>query len=227
MRTLVIGDIHGCINTFNNLLDRVNYSNDDRLILLGDYIDRGKHSFEVIKKIQELQSNNSNVYAIRGNHEDMLLNWYFSEFQYDKENNWDIWKSNGAIETVKSFRFNKSTIDDVIDWIVDLPVYVEGKKNIFVHAGIGKEDNLNEMSEYDFIWSRKFYSGNKIGKNVVFGHTPVENPIFDLDYKLIGIDTGCVFGFRLTCAIFDDDENFVRFEFENCVDEKFEVKERV
>lgn len=207
----VIGDIHGCINTLNALLDRINYCKDDTLIFIGDYIDRGKNSYEVVKKVQELQLDNENVIALRGNHEQMLLDWFFSEYQYDKEYAWKLWKYNGGMETVKSFRQNNITIEDEIEWFRSLKVYYEDDYNFYVHAGIGKSNDVKNMDLNDFIWSREFNPGTLINKNVVFGHTPLNNPYFDNNKKLIGVDTGCVFGFNLTCAQFDRNYNLLGF----------------
>ena len=215
--TYVIGDIHGCINTLNNLLNKIDYNKNDQLIFVGDYIDRGKYSYEVIKRIQELQSNN-NVIALRGNHEQMLLDWFCSEYQYDKEYNWKLWKMNGGMETVKSFKHNNALIENEIKGFKSLKFYYEDDRNFYVHAGIEKSNNVKNMMSDNFLWIREFNPGTLIGKNIIFGHTPLKDTYFDEKKKLIGIDTGCVFGFNLTCAQFDDKLNFVRFIQEKCID---------
>ena len=73
MRALVISDIHGCLNEFLELLDLVDYqAGKDRLILLGDYVDRGPKSKEVVQKVMDL-AKNDNVVVLRGNHDQRIV----------------------------------------------------------------------------------------------------------------------------------------------------------
>lgn len=72
-RILMISDIHGCVDPFNKLLDSISYiPSDDKLILLGDYVDRGPQSKETVERVRELV-NNYNVIALRGNHDQRLV----------------------------------------------------------------------------------------------------------------------------------------------------------
>ena len=67
MNTYVISDIHGCYEEFITMLDKIGFSGADRLILAGDYVDRGKDSFRMLKWLEQRPEN---VYAIRGNHDE-------------------------------------------------------------------------------------------------------------------------------------------------------------
>ena len=86
MRRFAISDIHGCIKTFKTLVDRIEFSKEDTLYLLGDYIDRGPDSKGVIDHIWKIQEEGYRVHCLRGNHEQMLLEelknikfWYQGE----------------------------------------------------------------------------------------------------------------------------------------------------
>lgn len=74
MKTIIIGDIHGCFTEFTELLEKCEIGSEDRLILLGDLMDRGPKSREVFEKVCELkESMGDRFYLVRGNHEEMLL----------------------------------------------------------------------------------------------------------------------------------------------------------
>ena len=96
-RIIAIGDIHGCYHTLMNILDRVKYDkNKDTIIFLGDYIDRGKHSYEVVSYLISLQKEvgKDRCVCLLGNHEDMALS--------DEYN----WIRNGGKHTKKSYYKN-------------------------------------------------------------------------------------------------------------------------
>lgn len=92
MNRYVISDIHGCFLTFQELLSKIGFSKSDELILLGDYINRGKRSKEVLDTIIELQSQDYQITALRGNHEDMV----FDSLELEE------WTA-GEAETLRSF----------------------------------------------------------------------------------------------------------------------------
>ena len=209
MRTVVIGDIHGCYNELEQLLldlesNQVYNKNTDRLIFLGDYIDRGKDSKKVVRFIRSLQRDNENVIALKGNHEDMCVNYY----KYGRLD----WKINGANKTIKSYHGHKELRRD-LNWMEHLPLYYEDEHFIYVHAGIDANKPMSEQSNYHLLWVREpfLWSTTKQDKRVVFGHTPSQlaiesdKPYYTLADN-IGIDTGCVFGGKLTALIIDDDK---------------------
>jgi serine/threonine protein phosphatase 1 len=220
MRTLVISDIHGCYQEFMELLNKVQYNaKEDQLILLGDYMDRGPDSKPVILKVAELVQNGA--IAIRGNHDDLFLRY----LNLPKDNDLRVmYFQNGGMETIKSFiptivdkpiyfekyikwaEFIKEEYRNIVHFLTGLPLYYEGEKHIFVHAGINPFlYDWKKSSRQDFLWNREpFLSNNHEQKKiVVFGHTPTINlqnspdPYFNS--LKIGIDGGCCFGYQLNC----------------------------
>lgn len=209
MRTIVVGDIHGCYNELKELIvelkTKKEYNKDtDRLIFIGDYIDRGRDSDKVIKYIRELQRDNDKVIALKGNHEDMCVNYY----KYREDN----WKYNGGNATIKSFHGHKQLMQN-LTWMENLPLYYEDDYFVYVHAGIDVDKPLDKQSNYDLLWVREsfIYNPKKFNKRVVFGHTPTQSltgkdkPCFTYTDN-IAIDTGCVYGGKLTALIIEDDK---------------------
>lgn len=219
MRKLVIGDIHGCYDEFNELLSKMNYiPAEDQLILLGDYCDRGFKSKEVIERVRRLvQQGNGKVIALRGNHDQLFI-----DAMEHNEN--AIWIENGGLYTIKSYvgkdwfkaGFNYSEYNKAkafikmyyqhhIDFLRSLPLYNEDDRHLFVHAGIDPthSGDLQSHPEKHFIWGHKQFLGsdNLINKTIVFGHIPTirihhSTNIWFGDGK-IGIDGGCCFGYQL------------------------------
>lgn len=210
IKTIVIGDIHGCYTELKDLITSLEtdgkYNKDtDKLIFLGDYIDRGDNSKLVIEFIRNLQKDNNNVIALMGNHEDMILDYF-----YGIDN---CWTYNGHTETLKSYEgFNEQLIED-IEWIRNLPLYHEDEHFIYVHAGIDVDKTMQEQNKNTLLWIREPFIMNKkkYSKRVVFGHTPTigingsDLPMYT-DTNNIGIDTGCVYGGALTALIIENGE---------------------
>src|SRR4051812_26027312 len=104
-RTFAIGDVHGCALTLKELLlDELKIEKQDEIYFLGDYIDRGSRSKEVIDFILGLKKENYKINTLRGNHEQLFIDSdeSFSDF--------DNWIRNGGIATLESFgisRFNE------------------------------------------------------------------------------------------------------------------------
>lgn len=228
MRKIVVGDIHGCYSELKILIEELKakgkYNHkQDRLIFLGDYIDRGDDSREVIKYVRELERENKNVIALMGNHEDMLLEYF--------DNGSRSWLYNGYQTTIDSYKgYDEEFLDDIY-WMNNLPLYFEDDNFIYVHAGINKSLPTEKQSKDTLLWIREaFYRNKKRNKKtVIFGHTPTElmvnrkhtdsiydKPLFN-DDNSIGIDTGCVFGGMLTALIINNDK----------VEEYYQVKKGV
>jgi serine/threonine protein phosphatase 1 len=228
MRTIVIGDIHGCYDELKELIATLEREceydkNTDKLIFLGDYIDRGDNSRLVIEYIRNLQKDNKNVIALMGNHEDMLL-------QYLDDGNPD-WQWNGYLATMKSYEdfegnFQSGVFKSDVEWIRSLPLYHEDKHCIYVHAGIDPYKPMKKQNRNTLLWVRDnfIYSNKKYHKTVIFGHTPTANiseewmPVRTYNNN-IDIDTGCVYGGALTALILEDGEvdGFYRTESKNQV----------
>ena len=211
MRTIAISDVHGCYNELKELIKTLEEEgkynkNTDRLIFLGDYIDRGKDSRLVIKYIRELQEYNDNVIALMGNHEDMLL-----DYLCDRS---ESWVYNGHMTTLNSYDgFDKQFGDDIV-WMENLPLYFEDEHFIYVHAGIDPSKPMEMQKKNTLLWVREdfIYDETECDKRVIFGHTPTMNlnggskPVMTYGNGNIDIDTGCVYGGALTALIINDDE---------------------
>jgi len=200
-RTFVTSDIHGCFSEFAELLDKMggNYKKD-RLIILGDYIDRGPQSFEVVKTVLDLQQmfGSKHIILLRGNHEQMAVDYY-----ENGDTSWDF-NENGA--TIDSFIRNQDDVRYYLDFFRQLPVIYQDDDAIYVHAGINPARDLDKQREYDLLWIREnFYKSRRtFPKTVIHGHTPTlftsRNDYPEILPDRICIDTGCVYGGSL-CGV--------------------------
>ena len=130
MSRYAITDIHGCANTFKEMLAKLNFSKRDKLYLLGDYIDRGPDSKGVLDLIMNLQSTGHKVFCLKGNHEEKML---LSRHDINQNRNWLTW---GGKETLESFGVEK--INDIdnkyLEWMAALPNIIELPDYVLVHA---------------------------------------------------------------------------------------------
>lgn len=218
IKTLVISDIHGCLAQFDDLLKLAEYNPDkDKLILLGDYIDRGLRSKDVVNKVRQLKKDYG-VIALKGNHDQMMVN----AFRLGEDG---LWLNNGGVTTVQSYvgsdlfdegfdwsvylrakKLMSENFMDHIDFLENLSLFHEDDKHIFVHAGINPlYPDWKKQPESDFYWIRdSFYkNGTNLKKTVVFGHTPTEylHGVSDVWFgdRKIGIDGACAYGRQLNC----------------------------
>lgn len=207
-RTFCVGDIHGCSKELNILLDHLRISNglcqQDLVIFLGDYIDRGPNSREVVSSLINFKKLFPRTIFLRGNHEDTFLDYVGLGGSYG----W-AWLSNGGAQLLASYGISlgasKEEIlrlipEEHIAFFRKLDFGVELDNYIVVHAGINPNRAIHQQISEDLLWIRdKFiYSPHKLGKPVIFGHTIFESLFLDLPYK-IGIDTGLVYGNSLSC----------------------------
>jgi serine/threonine protein phosphatase 1 len=205
MKIYAFGDIHGEFFKLKALIDRVLPDKDSTLVFLGDYIDRGKYSFEVIEYLIEL-SNKYNCVFLEGNHENMFMD-YMSGI-HEK-----IFIYNGGTTTIKSYYKNGFSIlnnkyylerrmpKKHVVFFRSLKKYYETEDYIFVHAGIHPGTPLENMPDDILLWDRAFhYMEHYKGKTVVFGHTPSTFPMNE-EHRIC-IDTGACFDIygSLTCV---------------------------
>jgi serine/threonine protein phosphatase 1 len=207
-RLFAISDIHGCFNTFYDLVvNTLSITRSDKLVLLGDYIDRGPFSREVIDFIIDLRNNDFNVVPLAGNHEAMIVGAF-----RDPEI-LPIWLLNSGLSTLQSLQVKSvNDIDEkYISFLTGLNYYENEGDNIFVHAGFN--DNVSDpfSDNYEMVWhSRPVYSNPVFrNKRIIHGHRPktidyVKNMISGRS-QVIPIDTGCVYdeedGFGYLSAI--------------------------
>jgi len=192
-RTFVFGDIHGCYLTFRALFEQCKIEEQDPIYLLGDYIDRGLSAKQTLDYIFNLIENGYKIHALRGNHEQMLLDSLKSS-EIDS-----IWRySNGGNFTLASFGVHSPAQipEKYIEWINSLPFYYELEKFVMVHAGLNfHRDNPFEDTEA-MLWTRdRYYDKSKLDKRIIIGHTPTPlNIIKDsLNQNIIFLDGGCVY----------------------------------
>jgi serine/threonine protein phosphatase 1 len=195
-RLFAISDIHGCFKPFYELVvSTIKLTKSDQLILLGDYIDRGEQTKEVIDFIIDLKKSGFSVTPLAGNHEVMLLDTY---------NNPEIlplWLMNNGMSTLISFEIrNIMEIDKrYLEFFTSLEYYKILDKLVFVHAGFD-DYAINPFSDkHDMVWEcRNFYQHPELsGKTIIHGHRPKTvayiKKILSEKSLVIPIDTGCVY----------------------------------
>lgn len=201
-RIFAIGDIHGCAHTLENLLHKeMRLSKKDHLFFLGDYIDRGKNSKQVLDIIIGLQNKKYNINTLMGNHEKTFIN------TCSDDGVWEQWLQNfGGLATVKSF--NIVSFDELENkykkFFSTLELYALVENHILVHAGLNfsKEDIFEDT--YAMLWTRNMeIDYQKLGnKKIVHGHTPQAlavttgqmNEMNNADCgQVLNIDNGCVY----------------------------------
>jgi serine/threonine protein phosphatase 1 len=202
MRILAISDIHGMLEKLNKMLEMVNYDpKEDKLILLGDYVDRGPESIKTLQKVMELVKDGA--VALMGNHEDMFFRAVM------KQPYWQdvlLHKNNGGVITQDQFySLPESQRQEIRDFIFTLPKITTKDDFIFVHAGVNPWVALPSQDPVDYLWIRDefIYGPTVMGKTVIFGHTPTSYmqgrfTIWHGPGK-IGIDCGAPFCGRLAC----------------------------
>jgi serine/threonine protein phosphatase 1 len=196
-RLFAIGDIHGCFDSLRELVEhKIKIRKSDKLVFLGDYIDRGNQSRKVIDYIIGLKDKDFDITTLIGNHESMLLEALLNEDFLPE------WIRNGGSATLKSFGIKsiKQLGQSYIDFFKALQYYCLIDNFLFVHAGFN--DNISNPLEdkYHMIWSRREEYTNPVLKNkiIIHGHTPVPELICRQEIqdknRVVNIDTGCVYG---------------------------------
>jgi serine/threonine protein phosphatase 1 len=206
-----IGDIHGCLDHLQRLLEEVNPDlHRHKLVFIGDYIDRGPNSRGVVDYIIRLKAHYppDNIICLKGNHEVMLL-----DFLSGRER--ELFLFNGGRSTLREYwgehwnRLGDLKLPlDHAEFYLNLKHCYETLDYIFVHAGLKPGLPLSQQEEEDLFWIRGEFitSFEDFGKRVVFGHTPFRQPL--IMPNKIGIDTGCVYGNFLTCVRLPEEEFF-------------------
>lgn len=223
-RLVVIGDVHGCLSELERLLELVRVQGEDRLVFLGDLIDRGPDPLGVVRLVRQLGAE-----MVLGNHCEKALRWLRAE---------DRRRATGEPNLVRQppperqREWEALTAEDRT-WIAGLPITIQHDNWLLVHAGIepgvmrerqkmdhmvrlryvdarGKhvplaEDSLTQPENTAF-WTERWAGP----ENVIYGHVvhSLETPRIDVrpnGARCIGIDTGCVFGGRLTAAVVHSD----------------------
>lgn len=200
-RHLVIGDIHGCISALTTLVDFVALRDDDTIVTLGDYIDRGPDSCAVIDFLITLGKSHHHV-PLRGNHEIMMLD------SRHKKSWLHAWKSYGGDATLRSYASSEEdsgSFADIPESHFDflenkLVAYYETDSHFFVHANADASVALKDQTDPTLYWKKyKDPSQHCSGKIMVCGHTPSKSGLPQSNDYSKCIDTWVYGDGWLTC----------------------------
>lgn len=189
-----VGDIHGCAYELRQLLNSMPLSPESTVVFLGDYIDRGAHSKDVIETILELRSY-CRVVTLMGNHEAMFLNF----LEDPGSERAGLFIVNGGSATLASYadeNGNYAFPESHLEFFRNLDLCFEDEHHFFVHAGVPDmplSELDAEMHRKKLLWIRGPFLKSEFdwGKIIVHGHTPV--PEVEIRRNRINVDTGCVF----------------------------------
>lgn len=199
MATYVIGDIHGRPLLVEQLIENVPWDlKNDKIVFLGDLIDRGNDAPAVVDIVMNLAKSNPRVVVLRGNHEQMLLDCLdYGDLQW-------LIPENGGLATLSAYGFELEELKDVSDiqipedhvaFFRSLPFYHEDEQAIYVHAGLIPGEPASETDPDVLVWTRDldFFKGYE-GKLCFFGHTPTQYLPRDGRNRRFGIyiHGGCV-----------------------------------
>lgn len=216
-KIFAIGDIHGMHDELLDIMQQIENereTSDEKftIVFLGDYVDRGPKSKEVVEFLMAGPQNRDTWICLKGNHEDLMVQGSH------------VWLSNGGVQTLLSYDMldeNHMLRDgwlpqNHLDWMNRLPFYHETENHLFVHAGFFPQTPLRNQIEEDCIWIRdRFFRNEKDfagWKHIVHGHTPVhttKNNVAEpelLSWRT-NLDTGAFHTGVLTAAMFDRNQS--------------------
>ena len=196
-RLFAISDIHGCFKPFYELIvNTIKLKKSDQLILLGDYIDRGEQSKEVIDFIIDLTNEGFNITTLNGNHEVMLVKSY-----YDPDI-LPLWLMNSGMSTLESFgiRDIREIDNSYMEFFTTLEYYKIIGNMIFVHAGFDDFAINPFLDKHSMVWEcRPSYQNPMLsGTPIIHDHRPKTisyiKRLISEKSNVIPVDTGCVYG---------------------------------
>ena len=198
-RTLIVGDVHGCREELEDLLEQSGWEEDDQLVSVGDLVAKGPDSLGVVRLLRKLGAR-----AVRGNHDQHCLKW---------------WDARLAGDEPPKLKPAHQEVADALEeedwrWLAGLPLWIELEEHdaLVVHAGLLPDLPLEDQDPYDLMnmrsilddgaASRSYTEGTPWAERwpgprlVVFGHDAVRG--LQTRPHAIGLDTGCVYGGWLT-----------------------------
>ena len=216
MKYIAIGDIHGQFDMLNSLYNDIKKI-DAKLVFLGDYIDRGDKSKEVVDLLLEIKKEKPDTIILKGNHEEFLKVTFFTDDQIAQNWFYKVWINNGGLSTLASYDFPSVQVKQVleavndcipkehIDFYNNLPVTFETDKLFFVHAGVDLNKSFHLNDENDFLWIRPPFGHNdkNFPKKIIHGHTPNLGGIVVMKNRIC-VDTAAYRGGKLTGVMIDE-----------------------
>jgi len=224
-RIYAVGDIHGRADLLERMLLDIrkdalegDYHGPPILVFLGDYVDRGFQSKEVLDLLLGDLVSSFESYFLKGNHEDAMLQFL------DTPSMGPRWAEFGGMETLVSYgvtppptrtsreewaiasgALNRALPPGHLDFLMNLRLSIQIGGYMFVHAGVRPGVALAEQAERDLLWIREEFldDSRPLGAVIVHGHTPAIRPHHDS--RRIGIDTGAYLSGRLTAVRLEDD----------------------
>jgi serine/threonine protein phosphatase 1 len=207
-RIYVVGDVHGCYDLLRRLIDKIgDHSNalppvrSLHIVFLGDLVDRGGQSAQVIEFLYDLQANSNRIIILQGNHEDAMLRSLDGDLATLRS-----WIGVGGRETLRSFGLDepepgadlREYLREVraviprrwLAWLQRLPLTARSGDYFFCHAGVRPGVPLRRQSRDDLLWIRDEFldDSRSHGAVVVHGHSIV--PQVEFRNNRIGVDTG-------------------------------------
>jgi len=199
VRTLIVGDVHGCREELEDLLEESGWEDGDQLVLVGDLVAKGPDSLGVIRLVRELKGR-----AVRGNHDQHCLKW------------WDAKRAGSELPKLKPAhqRVADELTDEDWQWLAALPLWIELPEHdaLVVHAGLLPDLPLEDQDPDDLMNMRSILNDGTSSRSyeegtpwasvwpgprlVVFGHDAVRG--LQNRPHSVGLDTGCVYGGWLT-----------------------------
>ncbi len=168
-RRIVIGDVHGHYDSLMILLEAIDPSSEDQVYFLGDLIDRGSQSYQVVEFVK-----NSGYQCLLGNHEQMFVDIALSGDSHSPA--FEAWLYSGGRSTIKSYGTNKiDSENEHIQWMQQLPTYLDLGDLWLVHAGVHPNIPLKDQNANHFCWVRREFHASPYpffkDKLIITGHT--------------------------------------------------------
>ncbi len=208
-KLIIYGDIHGCYDEFTSLRKQINIMDSDTEICVGDIITKGKKSINVLRYV-----NDNNIKSVLGNHEDKIVRY----LKHQKSSN----KNPITLDSDEQNIVNELNPTDIY-YLNSMPLFIKFNNITILHGGLSNKDNLEKLSKNgksrilrtryldrnnNFIsygmednqsvfWA-DIYNGNQ--GFIVYGHQKFNE--IKINKHALGIDTGCVYGGKLTATIF-------------------------
>ena len=214
-RILAVSDIHGNLPFLKGLLEKAQFTPDDILVLVGDMLEKGTQSLELLRFIMDLQKTHT-VYPLCGNCDGLVLR-FFEDDSWDSgffttylpahpesilrqladEMNFSNWNDLPAFRTAL-----RVYCPEIWQWLKDLPTILETEHLVFVHGGVPTLEHMEKLDSWKCMKNDDFLGqGHVFSKYVIVGHWPVTlynptipsaAPLMDHEKKIISIDGGCV-----------------------------------